>query len=138
MSYNLTDKERQIAINQLTSLDIAKSARAAAKQQIAFYRIVPIPPKSDGGPERWVSIEPLSKNIQTNIRQPDPERAVLCANRNSFGCINYCYEDKLSCYIISSVIFTAIFSVITTPLLLLCCIPMIRNLMKVSSLQSFN
>ena len=136
MSYNLTNKERQIAINQLTSLDIANSAMGAAKLQTT-YRIVPIPPKSDGEPERWVAVEPLSKNIQTNIRQPDPERAVLCASWNNFGCINYCYGDKLSCYIISSVIFTAIFSVFSTPLLLLCCIPMIRNLMKVSSLQSF-
>ena len=134
MSYNLTDKERQIAINQLTSLDIEN---ASAKGAIKNYRIVPIPPKSDGGPERWVAVEPRSKDIQTNIRQPDPERAVLGASRNIFGCMYYYYGDKLSCYISTSVIFTAIFSVISTPLLLLCCIPMIRNLMKVSSLQSF-
>ena len=130
MSYNLTKEERQIAINQLTSLDRANSAIGAAKLQ-TNYRIVPIPPKSHGDPERWVAIEPLSHNIRTNIRQPDPEKAVLCAGQNSYGSICYCYGNKLSCYITSSIIFTVIFSVITTPLLLLCCIPMIKNLKKV-------
>ena len=131
MSYiSLTNEERQIAIDQLTSLDVATAVMGAAKFRTT-YRVVPIPPKSDGEPERWVAVEPLSKNIQTDIRQPDPEKTVLCASRNHLGCINYCYADKMSCYIISSIIFTAIFSVISTPLLLLCCIPMIRNLMKV-------
>ena len=134
MSYNLTKEERQIAINQLTSLDIAGSAMGATNLQTT-YSIVPIPPRSHGEPERWVAIEPLSKRIETNIRQPNPEKAVLCASRNNCGCISYYYGDKISCYIISSIIFTAIFSVITTPLLLLCCIPMIRNLVKVNCLN---
>jgi hypothetical protein len=122
---SLTDEERQIAINQLTCLDLYNRG----------YHIVPIPPKSHGGPDRWVAVEPHSQCIQTDIQQPDPEKAVLCATR-SYRCgyytATYCYGDKLSCYIISSIIFTAIFSVITTPLLLLFCIPMIRNLVKVS------
>ena len=133
MSYNLTDEERQIALNQLTFYDRLSSSLAAAKQQ-TIYCVVPIPPKHRGQPERWVVVEPLSQNIQTDIRQPDPERAVLFASKNNCGCLTYCYGDKLSCYIISSIIFTVIFSIITTPLLLLCCIPMIINLMKVISI----
>ena len=140
MNYNLTVEERQIAINQLTLLDNLNGCIGAAKQK-QTSRIVPLPPKHRGEHERWVAVEPLSQNIRTNIRQPDPERVVLCASQNEFGCINYCYADKLLCYIFSSIIFTVIFSVITTPLLLLCCFPMIRNLVKVytrTPLQSFN
>ena len=135
MSYNLTKEERQIAINQLTSLDNASSGIATAYNQQPVYAVVPIPPSSHGQPERWVAVEPRSKNIDTNIRQPDPEKVVLCVCRNNRGCISYCYGDKISCYIISSIIFTVIFTVITTPLLLLCCVPMIRNLVKVNCLD---
>ena len=117
MSHNLTDREGQIARDQVTLFDA--------------LRVVPIPPKNRGEPERWVAVEPRTLNIETNIRQPDPEKDVVCGFQHIFGCVNYFYGDELSCYIISSIIFTVIFSVITTPLLLLCCIPMIRNLVKV-------
>ena len=120
MSFNLTNKERQFAINQLRCLDYLKNSR-----------FVPIPPKHCGEPERWVAVKPFSHGIRTNIRQPDPERAVLCGSHSKYGHIDYYYGDDLSCYIISSIIFTVILSVITTPLLLLCCIPAIKNLVKV-------
>jgi hypothetical protein len=118
---NLTNEERQIAIDQLTCVDCCRST----------YRVVPIPPERHGEPDRWVAVEPLSKYIQANIRQPDPEKAVLCASVNRCGFVEYFYGDKISCYIISSIILTVIFSVISTPLLLLCCVPMIRKLIKV-------
>ena len=121
MSYELTNRERQIALDQLTFFDTLRRTS----------RVVPIPPKNRGEPERWVAVQPRTLNIQTDIQQPDPEKDVLCGRQNIFGCVNYCYGDKILCYIISSIIFMAIFSVITTPLLLLCCIPMIRNLVKV-------
>jgi hypothetical protein len=127
---NLTYEERRIAINQLTSLDVTYATIGAMKGKTT-YQVVPIPPNSHGEPDRWVAVEPLSEDIRTDIRQPNPEKVVLCASVNDCGCTYYCYGDKISCYIISSIILTAIFSVITTPLLLLCCVPMIKNLIKV-------
>lgn len=121
MSYSLTSEERQIAINQITLLD------RFCFEGPGSCHVVPIPPKRHGEPERWVAVDTStgSYQFQTNILQPDPERAVLCTH------CRYCYGDKFSCYIISSIVSTVIFSAITTPLLLLCCIPMMINLVKV-------
>ena len=71
-----------------------------------------------------------------SIEQPDPGRIVLGGSRSRYTgfVVRYTYADQLPCMIQASIICTVIFSILATPVTLLCCIPQILS-MKVVSLS---
>ncbi len=111
----LTEEEKRIALSQITALD-----------QFAVRAIVCVPPR-EGENERWIAVNP--HHIDFNIRQPDQNRTVLYATE-SYG-LNYYYIDQLLCCINWTIIATVIFSILTSPVILLCCIPMIKKMKQV-------
>ena len=139
-SVTLTEEEKRIALSQVTSLD----RFAAASDRNRWYygtngsrAIVCVPPRSSAEKERWVAVDPLTNQIDLNIKQPDLSRTVLYASENTYGCSCYCYEDQLTCCIVWTVISAVIFSILTTPLILPCCIPMIQKMKEVRILHLY-
>ena len=120
----LTEEEKKIALSQITALERFAAARDGLRA------IVCVPPR-EGENERWIAVNPISHQIDFNIRQPDQNRTVLYAGENKYGCNSYCYIDQLSCCIIWTIIATVIFSILTSPAILLCCIPMIKKMRQV-------
>lgn len=135
-SQTLTEEERRIAESQVSQYDVLT---AASDRNRWFYgargsrAVVCIPPRSSDGGERWVAIDPLSHDITTAIEQPDPDRTVVYVCENSWEMICYYYADQLPCCIAWTIIATIFFSIFTTPVILLCCIPMIYKMFKVKS-----
>ena len=122
----LTPQEREAALRQVTGLDVLNSATAKHGRP---KRYVPI---THDGKEIWVSVDPLDEIVSTNVPQPDPERQALYGGENQYGCPCYCYADQLPTCITCSLIFTVAMTILFTPLSLICCIPMIQHLQKVS------
>ena len=119
----LTEEELRIALSQVNFLD----KYAAVSNYGGYTTKVCIPPHNADENERWVEINPLTHQVNTNIVQPDPNRTVLYTG---YG---YSYADQLPTCIRAAIISTVIFSILTTPIILLCCIPMIMKMKKVSS-----
>ena len=130
----LTEEERRIVLSQITSLD--RFAAASDNFSNGSRAIVCVPPRAEGDNERWIAVNPLSQQIDFNIRQPDQNRTVLYASENKYGCNSYYYNDQLSCCIIWTIIATVIFSILTTPVILLCCIPMIKKMKQVTTCKT--
>ncbi len=130
----LTEEEKRIALTQVTSLD--RFAAASDRHRLdnltnGSRAIVCVPPRAEGENERWIAVDPLSHQFDINIRQPDQNRTVLYASENAYGCNSYYYFDQLSRCIIWTIIATVIFSILTSPVILLCCIPMIKKMKQV-------
>ena len=93
--------------------------------------------KDEWGGEKWVL------KGHKNITQPDPQRQALSgtATVNAFGNIigvDYTYGDELPTKIVRATLCAVMCSIIATPLALICIIPMILRLKKVSLiLQQF-
>ncbi len=121
-NYVLTEEELTIALSQLNYLDnyAASSDSSHTKTKVC------LPPRKAGENEKWVAIDPLTHQVNADIRQPDPNRTVL------FAACGYCYTDKLGSCIIAAIVSTVIFSILTTPIILLCCIPMIKQMKQVN------
>ena len=124
----LTAGEREAALRQITTMDIMNTAASMSKCGDA-RRYVPI---TRNGKEIWVAVNPVTSTVSMDVPQPDPERQVLCSGEGNYGNTCYCYADQLPISIICTLIFTVISAVVFTPLSLLCCIPMVRHLWKVS------
>lgn len=113
--------ERYAAAYYQTEIDAAKK----------YPAVVCIPPRSTGGMKQWIAIDPLTNEVSpTPIKQPDQDRTVLC-NDNSY-CTVYYYYDQLPCCIGLTIIGAILCSIFTTPLILLCCIPMLYKMFRVS------
>ena len=87
----------------------------------------------DGQHERWVIFHTIGDHTTriNNIEQPDPERQALSGLQRADRGINYTYADELSRKIILGIVLTVICSILTTPVALLCFIPMILHLKNV-------
>ena len=71
----LTEEEKKIALSQITALERFAAARDGLRA------IVCVPPR-EGENERWIAVNPISHQIDFNIRQPDQNRTVLYASES--------------------------------------------------------
>lgn len=85
-----------------------------------------------GLPQRWVAVDVLTRStVDAGIRQPEPNRLVLCACINKYGCICYGYHDEIDVWSRWTLIFAVVFSILTTPLALLCFLPALKYMKRV-------
>ena len=82
--------------------------------------------------EQWYSDGLFGRNY--NIAQPDPGRMVLSGSRSRYGFVRYTYADQLPCLISCFITCAAIMVILGTPLSLICSIPAVIQLKKVSRL----
>ncbi len=122
-NYVLTEEELTIALGQVGFIDEYAAAR---NNGAGFSPRVCLPPRKAGENEKWVAIDPLTHQVNADIPQPDPNRTVLYPD------CGYCYTDKLGPCIKAAIVSTVIFSILTTPIILLCCIPMIKKMKQVN------
>lgn len=121
-------------MNQLMRFDYFASAVSQADCNHCIA-VVAVPPKAPDTREKWVAVSPAECIIDTNIRQPDPERKALCGyilGGSVCGCLCYWYDDELPSCIALTVVMAVILSILTTPLVLLCFVPMIHKMNRVS------
>ena len=121
-------EDRNAVMDQLTSYDRFASAATVGSLNRAFA-VVAVPPKAPNTQEKWVAVSAVEGIIDPSIQQPDPERKALCGHYEY--CLCYWYADELPCCIALTVVFAVILSILTTPLILLCFVPMIRRTIKV-------
>lgn len=128
----MDQRDRVIALSQMTTYDSFVTGLSKTKDYLA---IVSVPPKVRGDKEKWVAVNPFNGIIQTNIRQPDEGRVALCGNQISSYTDKVCYwyDNELPCCIACLIVMAVVFSVLTTPIILLCLVPVIHRLKKVCS-----
>ena len=127
---SLSESEVEIAKSQVLKLEYDKAAKAPGQ----FFSIVCLPPKNTGENDRWVLFNPTTNQIaDVHIQQPVPGRTAVLTPLSK--CLPYCYADQLYGILALSIILSMILSVITTPLILLCCVPMIWGIKKVINLS---
>ena len=81
---------------------------------------------------QWVTINSITREIvNPNVRQPDPDRLVVCGCINKYGCIAYGYYDEIPRWYRIIRVLAVVFAVIATPLSLLCFIPALKYMKKV-------
>jgi len=129
------EEDKQTVMEQLTRYDrFGNWNRVPA--------VVAVPPKAPNTQQKWVAVNASAGVIDPTIRQPDPERKALCGRYDHYclainaPCLSYWYADELPRCIALTVVFAVIFSILTTPLVLLCFVPMIHRMIKVSKLGS--
>ena len=127
----MNEEDRKIALSQITTYDQFLSSISIVNGQ-RHYTAVVLPPKAPNTKEKWVGVCAADGSFNTSFRQPDPERIAVCGN-NDNGCLCYGYADELPRCFVLAVVFTVILSILTTPLLLLCCVPMIHGMNKVNN-----
>ena len=88
--------------------------------------------KNEHGGEKWVIVEDHT-TIDENVIQPDPDRQALFGvpTVGRLDGIRYTYGDELPKKITQATVCAVIFSILATPLTLICIIPMILKLKKV-------
>ena len=88
--------------------------------------------KNEHGGEKWVIVE-NHRTIYENVTQPDPNRQALFGDPTvgRLGGIRYTYGDELPNKITLATVCAVICSILATPLVLICIIPMILKLKKV-------
>ena len=141
----MDEEDRKVVMDQLTSYDRFMSAVTVASlnRTLGVVAVPPkasnsqekwvavdIPPKAPNTQEKWVAVNALKGVIDPSIRQPDPERKAICGHYEY--CLCYWYADELPRCMVLAVVFAVILSILTTPLVLLCCVPMIHKMNKVS------
>ena len=127
----MNEEDRKTALSQITTYDGFLAGISMANGQ-SHYTAVVVPPKAPDTKEKWVGVCAADGSFNTSFRQPDPERIAVCGS-NDNGCLCYGYADELPRCIVLAVVFTVILSILTTPLLLLCCVPMIHGMNKVNN-----
>ena len=148
--------EADAAASQLTGYDkFLHGLSQVDKPTNRYYAAVVVPPKAPDTKEKWVAVSPVALfpgqigtatgravvdgdewEIFADVKQPDPERTAICGGGGENGCcfwLCYWYADELPRCIALAVIFAVILSIFTTPLVLLCFVPMIRRMVKVSA-----
>ena len=130
---SLNEEEIKIAQSQVFFYEKYAAANYRAEGDTTrFPAVVCVPPRSSGGRKQWIAIDPLTNEVSpTPIKQPDQDRTVVF-NDNSY-CTLYYYYDQLPCCIGWTIIATILLSIFTTPLILLCCIPMLYKMIRVCS-----
>lgn len=132
----MDQKDREVALSQMTSYDSFGAALTETRidgQQ--YLAVVCVPPKVSGDKEKWVGVYPSHSTFNPDIRQPDEGRVALCANQitGHSDAVCYWYTDELPCCIVFLIVMAVVLSVLTTPLTLLCLVPMIYRMNKVNS-----
>ena len=118
----MEEEDRQTVMDQLTCYD-----RLGNRNGV--FAVVAVPPKAPNTQEKWVAVSAVEGVIDPSIQQPDPERKAICGHYECYLC--YWYADELPRCITLTVVFAVILSILTTPLVLLCFVPMIRRMNKV-------
>ena len=124
----MNGEDRNAVMDQITSYDRFASAVTVGSLNRAFA-VVAVPPKAPNTQEKWVAVSTVEGIIDPSIRQPDPERKAICGHYEY--CLCYWYANELPRCIALTVVFAVILSILTTPLILLCFVPMIRRMIKV-------
>ena len=125
----MDEEDRKAVMDQLTSYDRFASAVTVGSLNRTLA-VVAVPPKASNTQEKWVAVNAVKGVIVPSIRQPDPERKAICGHYEY--CLCYWYADELPRCIALTVVFAVILSILTTPLVLLCCVPMIYRMSKVN------
>ena len=130
----MDEEDRKTALSQITNYDQLLSSYLPINTLNCqrHFTVVVVPPKAPNTKEKWVGVCAADGSFNTDFVQPDPERKVICGN-NDNGCLCYWYADELPRCVVLAVVFTVILSIFTTPLVLLCCVPMIHGMNKVSN-----
>ena len=118
----MDEEERQTVMDQLTCYD-----RVGNWNRV--FAVLAVPPKAPNTQEKWVAVNGIEGVIDPSIQQPDPERKAICGRYEY--CLCYWYADELPRCITLAVVSAVILSILTTPLVLLCFVPMIRRMKKV-------
>ena len=130
----MDEEDRKVVMDQLTSYDRFMSAVTVASLNRTLA-VVAVPPKAPNTQEKWVAVNAVEGIIDPSIRQPDPNRKAICGRYEQCLCywyyLCYWYADELPRCITLTVVFAVILSILTTPLVLLCFVPMIRRMKKV-------
>ena len=124
----MDEEDRKVVMDQLTSYDHFASAVTVGSLNHTLA-VVAVPPKAPNTQEKWVAVSAVEGVIDPSIQQPDPERKAICGHYEY--CLCYWYADELPRCIVLTVVFAVIFSILTTPLVLLCFVPMIHKMVKV-------
>ena len=127
----MDEEDRKTALSQITNYD--QSICKQCPHSNRTFAVVVVPPKGPDTQEKWVAVNALKGVINTSIRQPDPERKAICGHNEC--CLCYWYADELPLCIVLAVVSAVIFSILTTPLVLLCFVPMIHRMNKVNKIQ---
>ena len=127
----LTQEEREEAKKKSTCIDRAflmNSGNSIGGIYITTVA-VPLKPKPPEDKERWVSVG--AYGVDGNIKQPDPEKKVLCAHVVYGCCPTYWYADEAPPCLALTIIFAVLCFILLTPFSLLCFIPAAIQLKKV-------
>ena len=126
----LTQEEREEAVKKSTCIDRAFLLNSGIFSGIYLPTVaVPLQPKPPEDKERWVSVGAFGVN--ENIKQPDPEKKVLCAHVVYGCCPTYWYADEAPPCLALTIVFAVLCFILLTPLSLLCFIPAAIQLKKV-------
>ncbi len=128
----LTEEESRKVLIQVPTTIAGDYGR---RVQVRYRTVVCVPPRAEGESERWVSVDPFNQQIDTNVEQPQQNRTVLDATVSGHYAIKYLYFDQLSSWIMWTIIATVFFSILTSPVILLCCIPMVKKMKRVIKLD---
>ena len=123
----LTQEEKQEAFKKSKCIDRVFLGNSGTYLAIVA---VPLQPRTPEDKERWVTVGAFGVN--QNVKQPDPEKKVLCAHVVYGCCPTYWYADEVPTCLALTIIFTVLCSILLTPLSLLCFIPAAIQLKKVS------
>ena len=82
----------------------------------------------------YVAVRPgfFGTYVDPNIEQPDPDKLVLHASINRYGCVRYYYYEDIPVWYSRILILAVVFSILATPLVLLCFLPMLLFMRKVT------
>ena len=96
-----------------------------------YVRVAKVVEDEHGG-EEWVIVD-NHRSIYKDIAQPDPNRQALSGKVPNSGelSIRYTYGDELPKKITQATVCAVICSILATPLVLICIIPMILKLKEV-------
>ena len=138
----LDEEDTKAVVSQLTSYDnFLRQFSEVDAQLNRYYAVVMVPPKAPDTREKWVAVTHAGGGdwaFYPTVREPDPERKAICSNiygGENDCCFYHCYwyADELSRCMVLAVVFAVVLSILTTPLVLLCFVPMIHKMRKVGT-----
>lgn len=81
----------------------------------------------------FVAVRPglFGTYVDPHIPQPDPDKLVLYASINRYGCVRYYYYEDIPVWYQRIRILAVVFAILTCPLVLLCFLPTLYYMRKV-------
>ena len=83
--------------------------------------------------QQYVAVRNFGLCVDADIEQPEPDKLVLHATINRYGCVWYYYYEDIRVWYPRICILAVVFSILASPLVLLCCLPMLLFMRKVTN-----